>query len=208
MRWPSISSRPGKTVNKESNHVGVHEFSPGLHRRHQLRARRRARAPSPSTRMPASARAAAKTSPMHSTSATGLRCSPMAPCSKHKTMDLASHWIWNEACPADIAQFEGRRIALLGPPPYKRLWRAGRQFQGMPGELTVERILDAATVNDWIHRIAHALRGSQRHSLRHNAHVNCVLDARFYLGVPAVLETEECRTLPMAAKESAESGLR
>jgi hypothetical protein len=70
----------------------------------------------------------------------------------------AAHWIWNEGWPAEIVPFAGRRIVLLGPPPYTRYWRAGRQFPGMVGELAVERILDAATVNDWLQRLMHAAR--------------------------------------------------
>jgi hypothetical protein len=70
----------------------------------------------------------------------------------------AWHWIWDEGCPADIAPFEGLRIVLLGPSPYIRNWSAGRQFQGMRGELTIERVLDSASVNDWLHRLIHAPR--------------------------------------------------
>jgi hypothetical protein len=70
----------------------------------------------------------------------------------------AAHWIWNEGWPAEIVPFAGRRVVLLGPPPYTRYWRAGRQFQGMPGELAVEQILDASTVNDWLQRLMHAAR--------------------------------------------------
>jgi hypothetical protein len=73
-------------------------------------------------------------------------------------MDMAAHWIWNEGSPADIVPFEGHRIVLLGPPPYPRYWRAGRQFFGMPGELAVERILDTATVNEWLRRLMYAPR--------------------------------------------------
>lgn len=70
--------------------------------------------------------------------------------------DSATHWIWNEGWPSEIVPFEGRRIVLLGRPPYSRGWRAGRQFAGMPGELVVERKLDAATVNDWLQRLTQA----------------------------------------------------
>jgi hypothetical protein len=64
------------------------------------------------------------------------------------------HWIWNEGCPADIASFEGRRVVLLGPPPYLRHWSPGRIFPGMVGELTVERSLSQTEVEDWLHRLA------------------------------------------------------
>jgi hypothetical protein len=70
--------------------------------------------------------------------------------------DASSHWIWNEGCPAEIVPFEGRRIVLLGTPPYSRHWSAGRQFPGMIGELTVERVLSAAVVDGWLNRLARA----------------------------------------------------
>jgi hypothetical protein len=73
--------------------------------------------------------------------------------------DASRHWIWNEGCPAEIVPFERRRVVLLGAPPYSRHWRACRQFQGMTGELTVERVLDAAMVEDWLNRLARAARG-------------------------------------------------
>jgi hypothetical protein len=72
--------------------------------------------------------------------------------------DSTTHWIWNEGCPAEIVPFEGRRIVLLGPSPFTRYWRAGRQFGGMSGELAVERSLDVATVNDWLSRLRNAPR--------------------------------------------------
>jgi hypothetical protein len=68
------------------------------------------------------------------------------------------HWIWNEGCPADIVPFEGRRVVLLGPPPYSRHWRAGRQFDGMTGELEVERKLSTAEVAAWLARLQAAGR--------------------------------------------------
>jgi hypothetical protein len=68
----------------------------------------------------------------------------------------SDHWIWNEGCPADIVPFEGRRVVLLGPPPYVRHWRAGRAFLGMVGELTVERRLSEAEVADWLNRLTRA----------------------------------------------------
>jgi hypothetical protein len=68
----------------------------------------------------------------------------------------SAHWIWNEGCPADIVPFEGRRVVLLGPPPYSRHWRAGRPFHGMIGELTVERRLNEREVEDCLQRLARA----------------------------------------------------
>jgi hypothetical protein len=68
----------------------------------------------------------------------------------------SDHWIWNEGCPADIVPFEGRRVVVLGPPPYERYWRAGRLFPGMVGELAVERPLKEADVENWLKRLTRA----------------------------------------------------
>jgi hypothetical protein len=73
-------------------------------------------------------------------------------------VEVAAHWIWNEGWPAEIVPFEGRRIVLLGRSPYIRNWRAGRQFDGMAGELIVDRMLDTAEVHDWLHRLSTAAK--------------------------------------------------
>ncbi|MES2298961.1 MAG: hypothetical protein V4582_18085 [Pseudomonadota bacterium] len=66
------------------------------------------------------------------------------------------HWIWGEGCPADIRPFEERRVVLLGHPPYKRQWVAGRSFSGMVGAMTVERLLSDVEVGNWLNRLAQA----------------------------------------------------
>jgi hypothetical protein len=75
------------------------------------------------------------------------------------TREASEHWIWNEGWPAEIVPYEGRRVVLLGRPPYERYWRAGRQFFGMRGELTVEQVLDPATVESWLSRLARTSKG-------------------------------------------------
>ena len=62
----------------------------------------------------------------------------------------SQHWIWNEGKPGDIALFEGRRVILLGPPPYARWWNAGRFFPGMHGELEVLEHLSQTQVQEWL----------------------------------------------------------
>jgi len=69
-----------------------------------------------------------------------------------------SHWIGGEGAPRDIPAFEGTRVVLLGAVPYGRGWNAGRQFPTMPAELGVVEVLDAATVQQWLQRIAAAPR--------------------------------------------------
>jgi len=68
----------------------------------------------------------------------------------------SSHWIWGEGAPRDIPAFEGARVVLLGPAPYSRGWNAGRQFPTMPADLRVVEVLDPATVQQWLQRIAAA----------------------------------------------------
>jgi hypothetical protein len=70
----------------------------------------------------------------------------------------SEHWVWNEGWPAEIAAFEGQRVVLLGNPPYGRGWRAGRQFAGLVGELSVEGKLSATEVDAWLDRLAAAAR--------------------------------------------------
>jgi hypothetical protein len=89
---------------------------------------------------------------------TGLQ--PEITLPKGQTAPAADHWIWNEGCPADIRPFEGQRTVLLGPPPYTRHWRAGRQFSGMVGELSLEANLSTQEVDDWLARLAAAPRES------------------------------------------------
>ena len=50
-------------------------------------------------------------------------------------IDGSDHWLWLEDRPADIAQFDGTRVILLGSPAYVRTWNAVRRFDAMPGEL-------------------------------------------------------------------------
>lgn len=73
--------------------------------------------------------------------------------------DAASeHWVWNEGAPADIRPFEGRRVVVLGPPPYERSWNAARLFDAMRADATVERELDAAEVQAWLRKLGGAPR--------------------------------------------------
>ena len=50
-------------------------------------------------------------------------------------------WIWNEGTPTDIPLLEGTRLLILDPPPYERMWSAGRLFPSMTAQLELERIL-------------------------------------------------------------------
>lgn len=65
-------------------------------------------------------------------------------------------WIWMEGIPADIESFEGQRIVLLGPAPYKRHWHPGRCFEGMPADARVVSQLSDVEYRQWIARLATA----------------------------------------------------
>jgi hypothetical protein len=68
----------------------------------------------------------------------------------------SEHWVWLEGTPADIPEFEGQRLLLLGPPPMERRWTPGRRFPAMPGELTLLETLAPDEVEDWLNRLARA----------------------------------------------------
>lgn len=72
-------------------------------------------------------------------------------------------WIWNEGVPADIRVFEGRRVVVLGPPPYARQWHASRLFGELPASLEVTRELPAAEVQGWLARLGSAPRPTTPH---------------------------------------------
>jgi hypothetical protein len=76
--------------------------------------------------------------------------------------EASDTWIWMEGTPADIAEFEGQRIVLLGPAPYKRHWHAGRCFEGMPADARVESQLSEAEVQQWLSRLAAGRRSNSR----------------------------------------------
>lgn len=72
-------------------------------------------------------------------------------------MDGAAFWVCNEGVPADIPEFDGRRVVLLGRPPYERSWSPGRKFPDMTGDLRVERVLPTVEVRDLLGRVAAAV---------------------------------------------------
>ena len=68
----------------------------------------------------------------------------------------SNNWIWNEAGPADIAPFEGRRAILLGPAPYARTWSVHRSFSAIEPRLEIEKVLTPQEVEDFLTRMAAA----------------------------------------------------
>jgi hypothetical protein len=65
-----------------------------------------------------------------------------------------AHWIWNEGVPADIPEFEGHRVVLLGPPSYERNFDAQRRFAGLRPDIEVQRMLSADEVEAWVKRLS------------------------------------------------------
>ncbi|MGX2998749.1 hypothetical protein JNUCC64_31530 [Streptomyces sp. JNUCC 64] len=61
--------------------------------------------------------------------------------------------VWNEGTPSDIPEVDGARLLVLDPPPYARGWPAGRFFPEMPGDLVLERVLDAGETERWFGRV-------------------------------------------------------
>lgn len=65
-----------------------------------------------------------------------------------------AEWIWNEASPADIPQFEGYRTILLGPASYPRMWQAQRMFNLLKGDLVVDQELSKGEAQQWLQKMA------------------------------------------------------
>lgn len=70
------------------------------------------------------------------------------------------HWLWNEAFPCDIPQLDETRIVLLGPPPYERVWRAGRAFVNMAGSVELQEQFTTEATDAWLHRMVRATQTS------------------------------------------------
>ena len=73
-------------------------------------------------------------------------------------LDGMEYWIWNEGCPADIPELNGRRAILLGPPTYQRQWGAVRMFERLPAEINIERALNRNEVKEWLEQMKSAER--------------------------------------------------
>ena len=80
--------------------------------------------------------------------------------SGHLTNDhspsATDHWIWNEGVPADIPEFDGYRVVVLGPPSYARSFAAGRTFLNLRADIEIERLLTPDAVDGWVTRFSQA----------------------------------------------------
>ncbi|MDP9793499.1 hypothetical protein J2S43_002011 [Catenuloplanes nepalensis] len=67
-------------------------------------------------------------------------------------VDGEGTWIWNEGRPADIPVYEGARVVVLDPPPYKRTWNTGRPYPLMVPSVTAEQ-LPTAEAAAWLSKV-------------------------------------------------------
>ncbi|MDR7276694.1 hypothetical protein [Catenuloplanes atrovinosus] len=67
-------------------------------------------------------------------------------------VDGEGTWIWNEGRPADIPVYDGARVVVLDPPPYRRTWSTGRPYPLMVPSVTAEE-LPAAEAARWLSRV-------------------------------------------------------
>ncbi|MFO1045679.1 MAG: hypothetical protein U0941_28185 [Planctomycetaceae bacterium] len=88
----------------------------------------------------------------------GLQPDGKLPDSSHT--EATETWVWNEGIPADIPQFEGYRVVLLGPASYARSWPSQRMFNALPATLRIEKVLDPTEVHEWLSRITAGNTGS------------------------------------------------
>jgi hypothetical protein len=70
------------------------------------------------------------------------------------------HWLWGAAAPASIPYFDGERVILLGPPPFRMTWDVERRFPRVRGEAQLVEVLDRETVRGWLRRLADADTGA------------------------------------------------
>ena len=70
------------------------------------------------------------------------------------------HWIWGEGRPADVMEFEGARVVLLGPPSYLRTWSTTRFFAGLKASVVVERAFSTEEARAWMSRLAQSVRAT------------------------------------------------
>jgi hypothetical protein len=68
-------------------------------------------------------------------------------------VDAAGEWIWNEGRPADIPVVADRRVVVIDPPSYERIWNIGRAYPLMVPEIRLDRIQPPDEATTWLQRI-------------------------------------------------------
>jgi hypothetical protein len=69
-------------------------------------------------------------------------------------VDGHGRWIRHEDVPADIPLFQGARVVVLDPPPYRRGWTNVRRFPALAGSVTVDAPLPVPDAKAWLARVA------------------------------------------------------
>jgi hypothetical protein len=63
------------------------------------------------------------------------------------------HWLWGAASPASMPYFDGERVILLGPPPFRMSWEVERRFPRLRGDAQLVEVLDREGVRSWLVRL-------------------------------------------------------
>jgi hypothetical protein len=62
-------------------------------------------------------------------------------------------WLWGAMSPASIPYFDGERVILLGPPPFRMTCEVKRRFPRLRGDAQVVEVLDGEGVRSWLVRL-------------------------------------------------------
>ncbi|MCC3773093.1 hypothetical protein [Streptomyces sp. UNOC14_S4] len=69
---------------------------------------------------------------------------------------LAGTLVGGRHVPGEAPSVDGVRLLVLAPLAYRQSRPSGRFFPGMRGDLTLERVLDAAETADWFGKVTPA----------------------------------------------------
>lgn len=68
-------------------------------------------------------------------------------------MGDSEHWICNEGIPDDIPLALDKRVILIGPMSYPRMFQCQRMFQKLPASIDIDETLSPEQVDQWVSRI-------------------------------------------------------
>ncbi len=74
---------------------------------------------------------------------------------------VSVHWIWNEGIPDDIPVAFDKRVILIGPMSYPRMFQCQRMFAKLPASIEIDETLTPEQVDTWIEK----LRGCEAENL-------------------------------------------
>lgn len=70
-----------------------------------------------------------------------------------ESVEYRDCWIWSEGAPQDITKHNGRRVILLGLPPYSRSSRVQRTFKNLRASIDIEQELTKEEIEKWLYQI-------------------------------------------------------